>query len=53
MWNPEIFQDAPSCGQDDLAQTSLQPHYGYGVLGNVYLSAKRHYEVNVAGTPLP
>ena len=35
------------------AQTYLQPHYGNGVFGNVYLSAGQHYkEVNIASTPL-
>ena len=28
--------------QEDLAQTYLQPHYGNGVFGNVYLSAGQH-----------
>ena len=27
---------------DDLARTYLQPHYGNGVFGNVYLSAGQH-----------
>ena len=31
----------------------LQPHYGNGVFGNVYLSAGQHWKVNIAGTPLP
>ena len=35
------------------AGTYLQPHYGNGVFGNVYLSADQHYEINTAGTPLP
>ena len=35
------------------AGTYLQPHYGNGVFGSVYLSAGQHYEVNIAGTPLP
>ena len=35
------------------AGTYLQPHYGNGVFGNVYLSAGQHKEVNIAGTPLP
>ena len=26
----------------DIAQTYLQPHYGNGVFGNVYLSAGQH-----------
>ena len=37
----------------DTAGTYLQPHYGNGVFGNVYLSAGLHWEVNIAGTPLP
>ena len=35
------------------ARTYLQPHYGNGVFGNVYLSAGKHQEINIAGTPLP
>ena len=35
-----------------IARTYLQPHYGIGVFGNVYLSAWQQ-EVNIAGTPLP
>ena len=31
-----------------FAWTYLQPHYG-----NVYLSARHHWDVNIAGTPLP
>ena len=31
----------------------LQPHYGNGVFGNVYLSAGEDQEVKIAGTPLP
>ena len=37
----------------EQARTYLQPHYGNGVLGNVYLTAGQHYEVNLAGSPLP
>jgi hypothetical protein len=36
-----------------IVRTYLQPHYGNGVFGNVYLSAGQHWEVNIAGTPLP
>ena len=39
--------------QIDIAGMYLQPHYGNGVFGNVYLSAGQHLEVNIAGTPLP
>jgi hypothetical protein len=35
-----------------IAGTYLQPHYGNGGFGNVYLSAGQHYEVNIAGTPV-
>ena len=30
----------------------LQPHYDNGVFGNVYLSARQHYKVNIASAPL-
>ena len=36
------FNDTLKLILDDLAQTYLQPHYGNGVLGNVYLSAGQH-----------
>ena len=39
--------------QSITAQMYLQPHYGNGVLGNVYLSARQHYEVKIACTPMP
>jgi hypothetical protein len=29
-------------GGDELARTYLQPHYGNGFFGNVYLSAGQH-----------
>ena len=34
------------------ARAHLQPDYGNGVFGNVYLSAGQYYEVNIAGTSL-
>ena len=43
----------PPSPQYDKAQTYLQPDYGNGVFGNVYLSAGQHLEINIAGTPLP
>ena len=36
----------------NIAWTYLQPHYGNGVFGNVYLSAGQHLEVNIAGTQM-
>ena len=32
----------PKCYRAGLAQTYLQPHYGNGVFGNVYLSGGQH-----------
>ena len=37
----------------DIAQTYLQPHYGNGVFGNVYLLVLSSWKVNIAVTPLP
>ena len=36
-----------------FARTYLQPNYGNGFFGNVYLLGEQHYEINIAGTPLP
>ena len=38
-----------SIEMDAMAPTYLQPHYGYGFFGNVYLF---DLEVNIAGAPL-
>ena len=41
------------CQRTYHARVYLRPHYGNGAFANVYLSTGQHYEVNIAGTPLP